>query len=118
MLNSLAGAINTELGSNLGDNGESLAHNRIVPSKEAEATFLFSELISTENTALRCPRNGTAFSLSVLIHSLTVASLVAAATNSPSGSKAARQTTPDVASPNKETVFSSTLHNAMCGLGI
>src|SRR5262245_2692120 len=44
-LNTLNGTIDADLGSNLGDKGESLAHNRIVPSKEAEATSPFLGLI-------------------------------------------------------------------------
>ena len=36
-LNSLGAGIGAELQSNVGDKGESLAHNRIVPLKEAEA---------------------------------------------------------------------------------
>ena len=93
-LNSLAAGISAELQSNVGDNGESLAHNRIVPLKEAEAMFLFSGLISTANTEPRCPRSWTTPSVSVNGdgHSRTTESEVAAATNLPSGSKAARQT--------------------------
>jgi hypothetical protein len=36
--------MDAELESNVGEKGESLAHNRIVPLREAEATFLFSGL--------------------------------------------------------------------------
>ena len=92
--------------------------DQFVPSREAEAIFLSSGLTSTANTEPRCPRNSTALSLSVPIHSLTAASSVAEATNSPSGSKATRLTGPDFSSPNVQKTFSSTFHNAMCGLGI
>ena len=105
--------MDAEFESNVGDKGESLAHNRIVPSKEAEAIFLFSGLISTANTEPRCPRNWTALSGSGDVHSLTTASFVAEATNSPSGSKATRQTGPDSSSPKVEWSFSSIFHNAM-----
>ena len=44
--------MDAELESNVGDKGESSAHNLIVPSNEPEAIFLFSGLVSTENTEL------------------------------------------------------------------
>src|SRR6266480_5261338 len=109
MLNSSGAGMDAELDSNVGEKGESLTHNRIVPLREAEATFLFLGLISTANTEPRCPRNWTAGSLSVNGHghSRTTESALAAATNLPSGSKATRQTGPDSFSPKVEWTFSS-----------
>src|SRR5262245_62879226 len=94
----------TELKSNVGHSGESLTHNRIVPLKEAEATALFSGLISTQNTEPRCPRNWSALSLSFIGHghSRITESAVAEATNLLSGSEATRQTGPDYSSPKME----------------
>src|SRR5262245_5910249 len=107
--------MDAELGSNVGDNGESLAHSRIVPSKDAEATIPFAGLISTANTEPRCPRNCTALSLlgSGKVHSLTTASFVAEMISLPFGSKAVRQTGPESSSPKVERSFWSILHNAI-----
>src|ERR1700730_14019478 len=108
-------SMETELETHVGEKGESLAHNRIEPLKEAEATLLFSGLTSTENTEPRCPRNRTTLSLSVSghRHSRTTESAVAAATNLPFGSKATRQTGPDSSSPKELWAFSSIFHDAM-----
>src|SRR6476620_10812444 len=110
----------TELESNVGDSGESLPHNRIVPLKEAEAILLFSGLISTENTEPRCPRNWAGLSLSVIGHGhiRITESAVAEAMNLFSGSKATRQMGPDSSSPKMGWTFSSIFHAAMRGLAI
>src|SRR5262245_58283862 len=113
MLNSLGAGMDAEFESNLGDNGESLAQSRIVQSKDAEATFPFSWLISRPNTEPRCPRNWTALSGSDDVHSLTTPSFAAEATSLPSGSNATRQTGPDSSSPKVEWSFFSIFHSAM-----
>src|SRR5262245_33480570 len=112
--------MDAEPGSNVGDKGESLAHSRIVPSKDPEATIPFSGLICTANTepSPRCPRNLTSVSGSGEVHSLTTASFVAEAKNLPSGSKATRQTGPDSTSKKVWWSFSSIFHNAIRGLAM
>jgi hypothetical protein len=95
MLKLLGAGMDADSGSEVADKGDLFAHNRTVPSKDPEATVPLAELISTHITGPRCPRIWTAASGLVDVHILTTASFVAEATNSPSGSKATRQTIPD-----------------------